>query len=181
MHVRISPCSRGTHQVNHTRNTHIAQLSHYPSTYPQWNTESAEHKSAQSFLVSLLQAGGLVTLCMAGTQGQENWASWARECKDVSLAWLGGRLGGYHAAYLSYRQEGGQRVSWGRSLSSSSTMKVESWARGLFSLTQPGLCYSYSGIPSFNGMTHLFSEIQGNQNTQCAPILIHTYRSDKIC
>lgn len=161
-HIRISYCSRETHQVICPMNIPIAPLSNYPSTRPQGNTDllSTSQPKASWFL-SFRQE--VLSLCAwVGHEGKKTEQVQDDNIKDVSAVWLGDRLGGYHTACLGYTQEGDLRVSQGRSLSSSSTMKARSWDRGISGLTQPGSCYSYSGIPSLNGMIHLVPETQGN-------------------
>lgn len=49
-------------------------------------------QASPKFLVSPLQAGGLVALGMGGTRVQENQASRAWACRDVSAAQVRGRL-----------------------------------------------------------------------------------------
>lgn len=120
-----------------------------PTPQPQWDTQPAEHNQPKA------------AWCLCFREVLSLWA-WvthrgkkSEQVKQKNIKMFlqqGFKAGGNHTACLDYTQEGAQRVSGGRSLSSNSTMKAESWARGSFT----SLYYSSPGISSFNEINLLF-------------------------
>lgn len=163
MHVRISSCSQGHIKwtVPWTRPGHNSHTPHHLSSTDTQNLLSTTSPKLLGLSPSR-RSCHFVRGWHTGARKLSKWSTRTQRCFN-SRAWR--HTGGYHTACLDYTQEGAQRASGGRSLSSNSTMKAESWSRGSFT----SLCYSYPGISSFDGINLLFSrDLKKSKHSVCS-------------